>query len=221
MKYILGFILIVMNIHAKAEIKFVQPNMKNIEEPLIYIGLNHLFKIENTEKFKILNITATEGKIERLNDSTFLYSTKTSSINGIQFAYSYVKSGKLQKSIKYPTLYRTATVPDITHIRLGTKTNGKINLIELNNIVKLSLDDRDFKLKLNYKIDCDINCKPIKTDAKYYFKIKNSDLQNNIDYQEMITKLSKGDRIRFDNIKIIGSDNKVKKTLESVIFTVE
>ncbi len=220
MKKILSLLLLTACIQTFAQVRFVQPNMKKADEPLVYIGINNYFLIQNTDGTKIISLQSKEGTIERLTDTTFHFTIKSASVNGIQFTYAWVKNGKLQKNIVYPTIYRTATVPDVARLRLGTKTGGKISLAELKIVTKLALDDRDFKTKLNYNILCEVNCKPMKSNDKYLFAIRNGDLQGNADYQDMLGKLSKGDRIRFDKIKVIGNNNKATN-LESVVFTVE
>ncbi len=131
-----------------------------------------------------------------------------------------LKNGKLQKNIVYPVLYRTATVPDIARLRLGSKSNGKISLAELKMVNKLSLDDKDFKTKITYNILCEVSCKPSKSSDMYVFNIRNGDLQGNPDFQELLSKVSKGDKIRFDKIKVIGN-NKTARPLESVTFLIE
>lgn len=219
-KIIIILLLTAMGIFSYAQVKFVQPNLKKTDEFIVYIGINNFFLIQNSESNKILSIKSSEGRVERLSDSTFHLFVNNASINGIQFSYSWVKNGKLQKNIHYPTTYLTATVPDVSRLRLGPKSNGKISLLELKYVNKLALDDKDFKIKLNYNIQCVITCKPIKGAGKYVIAIRNGDLQNNVDYQELLSKLSKGDKMRFDKIKVIGNNN-TARTLESVTYTIE
>lgn len=209
-----------MMTNALAQVKFIQPNMKNPDEQLVYIGIQNYFLIQNTNGTKILSIQCKEGKIEKITDTTFNFKITNASINGIQFSYTWVKNGKLQKNIVYPVLYRTATVPDIARLRLGSKSNGKISLAELKMVNKLSLDDKDFKTKITYNILCEVSCKPSKSSDMYVFNIRNGDLQGNPDFQELLSKVSKGDKIRFDKIKVIGN-NKTARPLESVTFLIE
>lgn len=215
---ILFFIL--YHFQSFSQVKFIQPYFKKVDEPIVYIGINNHFLIETAPNEKILTITSTEGKIQRISDSTFNFILKNASISGVHFSYTLYKNGKIQKKTTYPIAYLTATVPDISRIRLGTKTNGKISLAELKNCTKLGLDDKDFQYKLNYNILCEIHCKPIKSTEKFVINIRNGDLANNNDYQELLNKLSKGDKIRFDKIKAIGNNGKAKQ-LESVTFTIE
>lgn len=203
-----------------AQVTFIQPNLKKPDDLLVYIGINNYFLIQNPEPSKVLSVRSTEGKIERLTDSTFHLFVNNASINGIQLSYSRVQNGKLQKKIDYPSIYLTATVPDVSRLRLGTKSNGKISLTELKNVSKVALDDKDFKMKLNYNIQCEITCKPLKSPTKFVISIRNGDLQGNVDYQELLGKLSKGDRIRFDKIKVIGN-NRTARSLESATFSIE
>jgi hypothetical protein len=218
------YLLIVATVFAatlcNAQVKFTQPNLKRPDDLMVYIGINNYFLIQNSEPSKVLSVKASEGKIERLTDSTFHLFINTASINGIQLSYSRVQNGKLQKKIDYPSIYLTATVPDVSRLRLGTKSNGKISLTELKNVSKVALDDKDFKIKLNYNIQCEITCKPSKSPTKFVISIRNGDLQGNADYQELLGKLSKGDRIRFDKIKVIGN-NRTARSLESVTFNIE
>ncbi len=203
-----------------AQVKFIQPNLKKPDDLMVYIGINNYFLIQNSESAKVLSVRASEGKIERLTDSTFHLFTNSASINGIQLSYSRVQNGKLQKKIDYPPVFLTATVPDVSRLRLGTKSTGKISLVELKNVTKVALDDKDFKIKLNYNIQCEITCKPVKSLTKFVISIRNGDLQNNVDYQELLSKLSKGDRMRFDKIKVIGN-NRTARSLEAATFTIE
>lgn len=204
----------------QAQVRFVQPNMKKPDEPLVYLGINNYFLIQNTGGVKILSISAKEGKIERLTDTTFHFHIKTPSANGIQFSYNWVKDGKLQKNIVYPLVYKTAPVPDVARLRLGMRSNGRISLVELKTVGRLALDDRDFQTKLNYNIVCELSCKPQNSGDKFIINIRNGDLKNNADFQELLTMLSKGDKLRFEKVKVIGNNN-TYKTLESTTFIIE
>jgi len=194
--------------------------MKRPDEPLVYLGINNFFMIQNAGATKIISIQSKEGKIERLTDTTFHFHIKTPSANGIQFSYSWVKNGKLQNNMVYPVIYKTAAVPDVARLRLGSRSNGKISLTELQNVGRVALDDRDFQTKLNYSILCELTCKPQKSAEKYIITIRNGDLKGNADFQELLGKLGKGDKLYFDKIKVIGSNN-TARTLESTSFTIE
>lgn len=220
LRKIITFLLLVVYCNCFAQVRFIQPNMKKADEPLVYLGINNYFVIQNAGATKILSIQVKEGKVERLTDTTFHFNIKTASANGIQFTYNWVKDGKLQKNILYPVIYKTAVVPDIARIRLGTKSNGKISLVELKTVSRVALDDRDFQTKLNYNILCELSCKPLKAVEKYIITIRNGDLKGNVDFQELLGKLTRGDKIRFDKIRVLGNNN-TAKTLESTTFTIE
>ncbi len=220
MKKILFLLVFFYPCLAFAQVRFIQPNMKKPDEPLVYMGINNFFLIQNTGGVKILSITSKEGKIDRLTDTTFHFHIKTPSVNGIQFSYNWVKDGKLQKNIVFPMNYKTVPVPDVARLRLGMRSNGKISLVELKTVGRLALDDREFQTKLNYNIVCELSCKPQNSGDKYIINIRNGDLKSNADYQELLTKLSKGDKLRFDKVKVIGNNN-TYKTLESTTFVIE
>lgn len=211
---------IFVNVTLIAQVQLKQPLMKISEENLVYIGVPNYFVISNDQPFKILNINATEGKIEKLTDTSFIFTIQKASEKGIQFSYTHIKNGKLQKNVSIDGIYLTAFVPDIARIRIGTKSSGKISLNELKLVSRINLDDRNFKMKTNYNILCEINCKPSKSPDKYLIQIRNGDLAGNADFQEMLGKLSKGDRFRVENIKVIGNDNKASN-LENVLFIVD
>ncbi|KXK44362.1 MAG: hypothetical protein UZ11_BCD004000066 [Bacteroidetes bacterium OLB11] len=203
-----------------SQVHFSQPFFKKPDEPIVYIDIPNFFLVQTSNGEKIIQVNSSEGNIERLSDTTFNLHIRNASISGITFTYSVSKNGKIQRNIRYKTTYLTAIVPDISKLRLGVKSNNKISLNELKLINKLALDDKDFLLKLNYKINCTVVCKPNKSIEKYSFLIRNSDLSGNNDFQELLQKLSKGDRIKFDNIKIVGNDGKSKK-IESAIYTID
>ncbi len=203
-----------------SQVHFSQPYFKKPDEPIVYIGIPNYFLIQTPSDEKMIQISSNEGKIERLSDTSFNLHIQNASISGITFTYSISKRGKVQRNIRYKTVYLTATVPEVSKLRLGMKFGNKISLSELKLINKLALNDKDFLLKLNYKINCTVICKPIKSVEKYSFSIRNGDLAGNNEFQELLQKLSKGDRIKFDNIKIVGNDGKGQK-IESAIYTID
>lgn len=203
-----------------SQIIFSQSYFKKPDEAIVYIGIPNYFLMKVPQDEKVIYISSSEGTIERLSDTSFNFYIQNASVSGITFTYNISKRGKIQKKIRKKVVYLTAIVPEVAKLRLGTKTSNKISLSELKLISKLTLNDKDFLLKLNYKINCNVVCKPIKAVEKYNIAIRNSDLSGNIEFQELLQKLTKGDRIKFENIKVLSDDGKIKK-LEPVVFTID
>lgn len=206
-----------------SQVKFLSSTMKNPEDTTLYIGIRYDFKIETSIGSKVLNLHVNKGLLENVSDSTFSYILPDVRTTDITFTYDLSSKGKLRKDILYPVHYKPVNFPDaVFRLRVGTQTAGKISLAELKTVTALRLNDEELKIKPPYVFNrCELSCNPKKTNEAFTISLSGGDLKNNKEYQLLLSKLSKGDIIYFENIKISGPDTSITRAMGSAIYTIE
>ncbi len=223
MRIILSLLLFFYTTNLFSQVKFLSPTMKNPEDSTLYIGIRYDFKIESAIGSKVNSIHVNKGTVEHLSDSTFSYTLPDEWTADITFTYDLSSKGKLRKGIIYHVKYKPVNFPDaVFRLRLGTKTGGHISLAELKSVTAIKLNDEELKIKPPYAFNrCELSCNPKKTNDGFVISLSGGDLKNNKEYQLLLSKLSKGDILYFENIKISGPDTSITRAMGSAIFTIE
>lgn len=203
MKKIFLILLSFFALYTKAQVKFTLENVKNKSANVVYIGEPNTFKINASQEISVTNITPSQGNVRMNTDGSFSLYVHEVSDRPVELKYTQTKNG-VESEVIYPTKYLVKKMPDLYQLKIGDFTSGGLvssEKLRKNHKVSLQSEGHNLDLK-NVEVKCTILYQPLQKDpveVSYHSK----DVESTKYYNSILNNLQEGDKLFFEQIRII------------------
>lgn len=149
MKHFMLYLLMTSSLGITAQVRIVQKNVKNTSLHTVYIGIQNEFTIDIPSDSRLIEISSSVGEVKMTPGNTLQLTVHDLKPARVQFKYTLGKNGQEQAEITDSIQYQIRRVPDVFHLKVGSKTqSGKIKRSEINPNMFIGLDEQNCNIIL-------------------------------------------------------------------------
>lgn len=191
----------------QAQVKFIQ-STKNTKTPnTVFIGMPNIFTISAPQETSVSQIISSQGNIRMNSDGTFSLYVHELSKDPLTLKYTATTNGS-ESVNNYPTQYTVKNMPSPYQLKVGDYIkSGKISLTKFKKNHLLSLVDIETKQLVNdVTISCSFSFSQQNGVQTQYQYLSTNTVKNQQDFENMISILKVGDKIKIEKINLSSPD---------------